>query len=151
MASKGHGNGRRKKGKRGPDNLPAGEYTTPTPPLITTTLQPATTNILPPPRETISLPNAFFTSPLPHQFHHSSLHNSLHSSISFVPLTLSTPSLSGLRVGCPSTSTSPSIDSVTASNTTAAGSQILKFKEVVEYDGNGRLIITPVGNGFIAP
>ncbi|KAM3216411.1 hypothetical protein P3L10_025852 [Capsicum annuum] len=146
----GHGNGRRKKGKRGPNNLPAGQYTTPTPPLVTTTLQPATTNILPLPRETISLPNAFFMPPPPHLFHHSSLYNSLHSSSSSVPSTSSTPSLSGLRIGGPSISTSPSINSVTTSNAIASASQILKFKEVVEYDGNGRLIITPDGNGFIA-
>ncbi|KAF3675240.1 hypothetical protein FXO37_05983 [Capsicum annuum] len=88
--------------------------------------------------------------PPPHLFHHSSLYNSLHSSSSSVPSTSSTPSLSGLRIGGPSISTSPSINSVTTSNAIASASQILKFKEVVEYDGNGRLIITPDGNGFIA-
>ncbi|KAF3674804.1 hypothetical protein FXO37_06204 [Capsicum annuum] len=49
----------------------------------------------------------------------------------------------------PCTSTSPSVDSVAASNATTVDSQILKFKEVVEYAGNGRLIIAPDGNGFI--
>ncbi|KAM3235539.1 hypothetical protein P3L10_015576 [Capsicum annuum] len=146
MASKGHGNGRRKKG---PDNLPAGQYTTPPPPPITTTILPATTNIIPRPRATISLPNAFFIPPPPYQFQPSSPHNSLHSSFSSVPSTPSTPSLSGLRIGGPSTSTSPSVDSAAASNATTAVSQIPKFKEVVEYDGNGRLSIAPDGNGFI--
>ncbi|KAM3340210.1 hypothetical protein P3S68_030080 [Capsicum galapagoense] len=149
MASKGHGNGWRKKGKKGPDNLTAGQYTPLPPPLVTTTLQPATTNILPPPRATISLPNAFFMPPPPHQFQPSSPHNSLHSSSLSVPSTSSTPSLSGLRIGGPSISPSPSIDSATVSNATTAASQIIKFKEVVEYDGNGRLIITPDDNGFI--
>ncbi|KAM3358515.1 hypothetical protein P3S68_021446 [Capsicum galapagoense] len=148
MASKGHGNERRKKAKKGPDNLPTGQYTTPPPSPVTTTLQPATTNILPPPRATISLPNAFFMPPPPHQFHPSP-QNSLCSSSSYVPSTSSTPSLSGMRIGGPSTSTSPSIDSATTSNATTAATQILKFKEVVEYDGNGRLIIVPDGNGFI--
>ncbi|XP_047262338.1 uncharacterized protein LOC107858669 isoform X1 [Capsicum annuum] len=87
--------------------------------------------------------------PLPYQFQPSSLHNSLHSSSSSVPSTSSTLSLSGLRIGGPSTLTSLSIDSATASNATTAAFQILKFKEVVEYDGNGRLIIAPAGNGFI--
>ncbi|KAM3340973.1 hypothetical protein P3S68_028608 [Capsicum galapagoense] len=100
MASKGYDTGRRKKGKKGPDNVPAGQYTTP-------------------------------------------------RSSSSVPSTSSTRSLSGLRIGGPSTSASPSIDSATSSNATTAASQILKFKEVAEYDGNGRLIITPDGNGFI--
>ncbi|KAM3283935.1 hypothetical protein P3S67_022733 [Capsicum chacoense] len=73
----------------------------------------------------------------------------MHSSCSSVPSTSSTPSLSGLRIGGPSTSASPSIDSGTTPNATVAASQILKFKEVVEYDGNGRLIIAPDGNEFI--
>ncbi|XP_047270683.1 mucin-2-like [Capsicum annuum] len=147
MASKGHGNGWRKKGKKGPDNLPAGQYTTPpSPPPVTTTLQAATINILPPLRATISLPNAFFMPPPPHQFLPSFLHNSLHSSSSFVTSTSSTPSLSGLIIEGPSTSTSPSINSTTVSNATAVASQILKFKEVVEYDGNGRLINAPDGS-----
>ncbi|KAM3303711.1 hypothetical protein P3S67_014741 [Capsicum chacoense] len=146
MASKGHGNERRKKAKKGPDNLPTGQYTTPPPSPVTTTLQSATTNIPPPPRATISLPNAFFMPPPSHQFHPSP-QNSLCSSSSYVPSTSSTPSLSGMRIGGPSTSTSPSIDSATASNATAAATQILKFKEVVEYDGNERLIIVPDGNG----
>ncbi|KAM3220349.1 hypothetical protein P3L10_024880 [Capsicum annuum] len=149
MASKGHGNGRRKKGKKGPDNLSAGQYTTP-PPLVTTTLQPATLNSIPPPRATISLPNAFFMPPLLHQFQPSSPHNYLYSSSLYVPSTSSTPSLSGLRIGGPSTSISLSVDSAITSNATTAASQILKFKEVVEYDGNGRLIIVPNGNGFIS-
>ncbi|KAM3291223.1 hypothetical protein P3S67_019512 [Capsicum chacoense] len=125
MASKGHSNGRRKKGL---DNLFEGQYTPPQPPPVTTTLQPATTNIIPPPRP-------------------SSPHNSLHSRSLSVPSTSSTPSLSGFRIGGPNTSTSPSIESAATSNATAAASQILKFKEVVEYDGNGRLIIAPDGNG----
>ncbi|KAF3665486.1 hypothetical protein FXO38_09583 [Capsicum annuum] len=76
MASKGHGNGWNKKGKKGLDNLSEGQYTPPPLPPVTTTLQPTTTNIIPPQR-------------------------------------------------------------------------IPKFKEVVEYDGNGRLIISPDDNGFI--
>ncbi|KAF3674726.1 hypothetical protein FXO37_06246 [Capsicum annuum] len=87
--------------------------------------------------------------PLPHQFQSSSLHNSIHSSSSSVPSTSSIPSLSTLRIGGPSSSTSPSIDSAIKSNATTATSQIIKFKKVVEYDGNGRLIIAPDGNGFI--
>ncbi|KAM3265132.1 hypothetical protein P3L10_002126 [Capsicum annuum] len=56
----------------------------------------------------------------------------------------------GLRIEGASTSTSPSIDSDTTSNATAFASQFPKFKEVVKYDGNGRLIIAPDGvNGFI--
>ncbi|KAM3374112.1 hypothetical protein P3S68_012826 [Capsicum galapagoense] len=149
MASKGHGNVRRKKGKKGTDNLPAGQYTTSLPPPVTTTLQPATINILPLLRVNISLPNAFFMPPPPHQFPHSSPYNSLHSSSSSVPSTSSTPSLSGLRIGGASTSTSPSVDSATTSNATASAFQIQKFKEVVQYDGNGRLIIAPDSNGFI--
>ncbi|KAM3264140.1 hypothetical protein P3L10_001134 [Capsicum annuum] len=150
MASKGIGKGWHKKVKKGTDNHSAGQYTPPPPPAVTTTLQQDTTNILPPPRANISLPNAFFMPPPPHQFHPSSPHNSLHSSSSSVPSTSSTPSLYGLRIGGASTSTSPSIDSATTSNATVATSQFLKFKEVVEYDGNGRLIIAPDGgNGFI--
>ncbi|KAM3291708.1 putative protein isoform X2 [Capsicum chacoense] len=114
MALKGHCNGRRKKGKKGLDNLSKGQYTPPPPPS--------------PP---------------------SSPHNSLHSSSSSVPSTSSTPSLSGLRIGGPNTSRSPSIDSAATSNATTATSQIPKFKEVVEYDGNERLIIAPDDNGFI--
>ncbi|KAM3304048.1 hypothetical protein P3S67_015080 [Capsicum chacoense] len=68
MASKGHGNGWRKKGKKGLDNLSEGQYTPPPLPPVTITLQPATKNIIPPPRATISLPNAFFMPPSPHQF-----------------------------------------------------------------------------------
>ncbi|XP_047268216.1 extensin-like [Capsicum annuum] len=154
MASKGHGNGRRKKGEKGPDNLPAGQYTPPPPPSapplpqpVTTTLQPATTNIIPSPRATISLPNAFFMPPPPHQFQPSSPHNSLHSSSASVPSTSSIPSLSGLRIGGLNTSTSPSIDSAAESNDTISTSQIPKFKETVEYDGNSRLIIARDGNG----
>ncbi|KAM3264855.1 hypothetical protein P3L10_001849 [Capsicum annuum] len=127
MASKGHGNGQHKKGKKGTDNLPAGQYIPPPPP-VTTTLQPATTNILPPTRANISLPNAFFMPPPPYQFYLSSPHNSLHSSSSSVPSTSSTPSLSGLRIVGSSISTSLFIDSATSSDTTAASSQILKFK-----------------------
>ncbi|KAM3303677.1 hypothetical protein P3S67_014707 [Capsicum chacoense] len=32
MTSKGHGNGRHKKGKKGSDNIPVGQYTPPPPP-----------------------------------------------------------------------------------------------------------------------
>ncbi|KAM3217496.1 hypothetical protein P3L10_026939 [Capsicum annuum] len=149
MASKGHGNGRRKKGKKGLDNLFEGQYTPPPLPPVTTTLQPTTTNIIPSPRATISLPNAFFMPPPPHQFQPTSPYNSLHSSSSSVPSTSSTPSLSELRIGGPNTSTSLSIDSASDSNATSAASQIPKFKEVVEYNGNGRLIIAPDENGFI--
>ncbi|KAM3362148.1 hypothetical protein P3S68_017002 [Capsicum galapagoense] len=152
MASKGHGNGQHKKGKKGTNNLPTGQYTAaaPPPPPVTTTLPLATTNILPPPRANISLPNIFFMPPPPHQFQPSSPHNSLHS-ISLSVLSISsTPSLFGLRIGGASTSTSPSIDSATASNATTPASLILRFKEVVEFDGNGRLIIArDGGNGFI--
>ncbi|XP_047268136.1 uncharacterized protein LOC124898544 [Capsicum annuum] len=122
MASKGHGNGQCKKGKKGPDNLPAGQYTTPPPLSIPTTLQPVTTNIIPSPKATISLPNAFFMPPPPHQFQPSSPHNSLHSSSSFVPTMSPTPSLYGLRTRGPRTSTLPSINSATASNATTAAS-----------------------------
>ncbi|KAM3285001.1 putative protein isoform X3 [Capsicum chacoense] len=88
--------------------------------------------------------------PSPHQFQPFSPHTSLHSSSSSVPSTSSTPSLSGLRIEGASTSTSPSIDSDTASNARAATSQFLKFKEVIEYEDNDRLIISPDGgNGFI--
>lgn len=59
MASKGLGKGRHKKGKKGTNNLPAGQYTPSSPPPITTNLQQATTNILPPPRANISLLNEF--------------------------------------------------------------------------------------------
>ncbi|KAM3203058.1 hypothetical protein P3L10_030684 [Capsicum annuum] len=124
MASKGHGNGRRKNGKKGLENLSEGQYTPPLLPPVTKTLQPVTTNIIPPPRATISLPNAFFMPPSPHQ-------------------------LSELRIGGPNTSISPFIDSTAVSNATAAASQFPKFKEVVEYDSNGRLIISPDDNGFI--
>ncbi|KAM3250927.1 hypothetical protein P3L10_004997 [Capsicum annuum] len=149
MASKGNVNGRRKKSKKGTDNLPTGQYTLLPPPPVTTTLQPASTNIPPPPRCTISLPNIFFM-PLPStQFHTSSSQNSLHSSSSFVPSISSAPSLSGLRVGGPNTPTSPSIDSATTPNATAAASQNLQFKEVLEYDNVGRLRIIPYRNGFI--
>ncbi|KAF3638409.1 hypothetical protein FXO38_23236 [Capsicum annuum] len=150
MASKGHGNRWFKKAKKGPDNLFTGQYTPPPPPpLVTKKLQPAATNIILPSRATISLPNAFFMPPQPHQFQPSSPYNSLHSSSSSVPSTSSTPSLSRLRIGGPSTSTSPSINSVAASNAIPVVSQILKFKEVVEYDGNERLMISPDGNRFI--
>ncbi|XP_047250053.1 uncharacterized protein LOC124885847 [Capsicum annuum] len=126
MVSKGHGNGQRKKGKKGTNNLSAGQYTTPPPPPVATTLPPATTNILPPPRANISLPNTFFMPPLPHH-------------------------LSGLRIGGVCTSTSPFIDSATASNATTPAFLIPRFKEVVEYDGNNRLIIArDGGNGFIS-
>ncbi|KAF3627441.1 hypothetical protein FXO37_29863 [Capsicum annuum] len=100
MASKGHGNGWHKKGKKGPDNLHAGQYTTPPPPPVTTTLQPATTNVCPPP--------------------------SLGSSSSSVPSTSSTPSLSGLRIGGPTTSTSAFIDSATTLQV------VFKFKEALQ-------------------
>ncbi|KAM3216983.1 hypothetical protein P3L10_026426 [Capsicum annuum] len=149
MVSKDHGNGRRKKGKKGPDNLPAGQYKPPPPPPpppVITTLQPTTTNIIPYPRAIISLPNAFFMPLPPHQFQPSSPHNSLHSSSLSLPSTSSTPSFSGLRIRGPNTSTLPFIDSAVASNTTAAASQILKFKEVVEYDDNRRLIVSPNGS-----
>ncbi|KAM3290129.1 hypothetical protein P3S67_018418 [Capsicum chacoense] len=145
MASKGNVNGRRKKSKKGPDNLPnlpTGQYTPPPP--VTTTLQPATTNIPPPPRSIISLPNSFFMPPPSDQFHTSSSQNSLHSSSSSVPLISSIPSLSGLRVRGPNTPTSQSIDSATA-----AASQNLQFKEVLEYDKVGRLRIVPYCDGFI--
>ncbi|KAF3623271.1 hypothetical protein FXO38_30839 [Capsicum annuum] len=145
MASKGLGKGRHKKVNKGTDNLSAGQYTPPPPPVVTTTLQQATTNILPPPRANISLPNAFFMPPPPHQFQPCSPHSSLHSSSSSVPSISSTPSLSGLRIRGAITSTWPSIDSATTSNATTAASQFSKFKEVVEYDGNGRLIIAPDG------
>ncbi|KAM3221824.1 hypothetical protein P3L10_021094 [Capsicum annuum] len=142
--------GQCKKGKKGTNNLPAGQYTAPPPPPVATTLPRATTNILPPPRANISLLNKFFMPPPPHQFHPSSPHNSLHSSSSSVPSTSSTPSLSGLRIEGAITSTSPSIDSATTSNATTPAFLILRFKEVVEYDGNDRLIIAPDGgNGFI--
>ncbi|KAM3362196.1 hypothetical protein P3S68_017050 [Capsicum galapagoense] len=118
MASKVLGKGRHKKGKKGTDNLPAGQYTPP-PPTVTTTLQQATTNILPPPRKNISLPNTFFMPPPPHQFQPFSPHTSLHSSSPSVPSTSSTPSLFGLRIEGASTSTSPFIDSDTPSNATA--------------------------------
>ncbi|KAM3264992.1 hypothetical protein P3L10_001986 [Capsicum annuum] len=149
MALKGYGDGRRKKGKKGLDNLFECQYTPPPAPSITITLQLATTNIIPPLRATISLPNAFFMPPPPHQFQPSSPHNSLHSSSSSVPSTSSIPSLSELRIGGSNTSTSPSIDSTATSNAIAAASQISKFKEVVEYDCNGRLIIASDDNGFI--
>ncbi|KAM3233779.1 hypothetical protein P3L10_019138 [Capsicum annuum] len=97
MASKGHGNGRRKKGKKGLDNLSEGQYTPPPLPSVTTTLQLAIANIIPPPRATISLPNAFFIPPPPHH-------------------------LSELRIKGPNTSTSPSIDSAEISNATTAAS-----------------------------
>ncbi|XP_047262854.1 uncharacterized protein LOC124896000 isoform X2 [Capsicum annuum] len=88
--------------------------------------------------------------PPAHQFQPFSPHTSLHSSSSSVPSTSSTPSLFGLRIEGASTSTSPFIDSDTASNATAATSQFPKFKEVVEYEDNDRLIISPDGgNGFI--
>ncbi|KAM3251417.1 hypothetical protein P3L10_005487 [Capsicum annuum] len=149
MASKGLGKRRYKKGKKGTDNLLAGQYTPP-PPTVTTTFQQATTNILPPPRENISLPNTFFMPPPAHQFQPFSPHTSLHNSSSSVPSTSSTPSLFGLRIEGASTSTSPFIDSDTASNATAATSQFPKFKEVVEYEDNDRIIISPDGgNGFI--
>ncbi|KAM3378953.1 hypothetical protein P3S68_011366 [Capsicum galapagoense] len=77
------------------------------------------------------------------KFHTSSSHNSLHSSSSSVLLALSTTSLSGLRIGGPSTSTSRSTDRATMTNTTAGASQNLKFKEVLEYDNHERLIIVP--------
>ncbi|KAM3284545.1 hypothetical protein P3S67_023344 [Capsicum chacoense] len=145
--NEGNVNGRRKESKKGTDNLPTGQYTLLSPPSVTTTLQPATTNIPPPPRSTISLPNIFFM-PLPsNQFHTSSSQNSLHSSSSFVPSISSTPSLSELRVGGPNTPTSPSIDSATTPNVTAAASQNLQFKEVLEYDNVGRLRIIPYRNG----
>ncbi|KAM3218770.1 hypothetical protein P3L10_023301 [Capsicum annuum] len=151
MVSKGHGNGRCQKGKKGLDNLSECQYTPPPPPppLVTTALQPATTNIIPSPRATISLLNAFFMPPPLHQFQSFSLQDSLHSSSSSVPLTSSTPRLFELRIGDPNTSTSPSIDSAAVSNATTAVFQIPKFKEVVEYDDNGKLIIAPDGNGFI--
>ncbi|KAM3284973.1 hypothetical protein P3S67_023772 [Capsicum chacoense] len=156
MASKGHGNGQHKNGKKGTNNLPTGQYTAPPPPPppppppVTTTLPPATTTILPPPRANILLPNTFFMPPPPHQFQPSSPHNSLHSISSSVPSISSTPSLSGLRIEGSITSTSPSIDSDIASNATTPTSLILRFKEVVEINGNGRLIITrDGGNGFI--
>ncbi|KAM3267175.1 hypothetical protein P3S67_032639 [Capsicum chacoense] len=149
MASKGLGKGRHKKGKKETDNLSTGQYTPP-PLTVTTTLQQATTNILPPPRANISLPNAFFMPPPPHQFQPTSPHTSLHSRSSSIPSTSSTPSISGLRIKDAITSTSPSIYSAIASNATIAASQFPKYKEVVEYDGNGRLIIAPDdGNGFI--
>ncbi|KAM3219795.1 mucin-2-like [Capsicum annuum] len=150
MASKGHGNGRHKKGEKGLDNLSEGQYTPPSLPPVTTNLQPATTNIIPPLRAAISLPNAFFMPPPPHQFQPSSPHNSLHSSSSSVPSTSSTPNLSELRIEGPSTSTSPSIDSDAASNATTAASQIPKFKKVVEYDGNrGKLSPLMIMGSFL--
>ncbi|KAM3379570.1 hypothetical protein P3S68_011984 [Capsicum galapagoense] len=113
MASKGNVNGRRKKSKKGIDNVATGQYTVPPPPPVTTTLQQTTTNIPPPPTCNISLPNVFFM-PLPSdQFHTSSSQNSLHSSSSSVPSTSSAPSLFGLRVGGPNTPISPSMDSST--------------------------------------
>ncbi|KAM3216409.1 hypothetical protein P3L10_025850 [Capsicum annuum] len=147
MASKGLGKGRHKKGT---DNLPAGQYT-PLPPTVTTTLQQATTNILPPSRTNISLPNTFFMPPPPHQFQPSSPHTSLHSRSSSIPSTSSTPSIYGLRIEGASTSKSPSIDSATTSNATKATSQFPKFKEVVEYDGNDKLIIAPDGGNRFIP
>ncbi|KAM3246759.1 hypothetical protein P3L10_008526 [Capsicum annuum] len=45
MASKGLDKGRHKKGKKGTDNLLAGQYT---PPPVTKTLQQGTINIFPP-------------------------------------------------------------------------------------------------------
>ncbi|KAM3202617.1 hypothetical protein P3L10_030241 [Capsicum annuum] len=87
--------------------------------------------------------------PLPSdQFHITFPHNSLHSSSLFVPSTSSTLSLSVLRIKGPSTS-SPFINSATASNATAAASQNLKFKEVLEYDNFGRLIIVTGGDGLV--
>ncbi|XP_047254960.1 uncharacterized protein LOC124888505 [Capsicum annuum] len=83
------------------------------------------------------------------QFHTSSSKNSLHSSSLSVPSTSSAPSLSGLRVGGPNTPTSPSIDSATTPNATAAASQNLQFKEVLEYDKVRRLQIVPYCDGFI--
>ncbi|KAF3616128.1 hypothetical protein FXO38_34726 [Capsicum annuum] len=112
----------------------------PPPPTVTKTFQKATINILPPPRANISLPNAFFMPPPPHQFQTSSPYTRLHINSSSVPSTSSTPSLSGLRIKGSSISTSPSIDSATTTT-----SQFLKFKEVVEYNGNNRLIIAPDG------
>ncbi|KAF3627841.1 hypothetical protein FXO38_28567 [Capsicum annuum] len=128
MASKGNVKGRRKKSKKGTDNLSTGQYTLlPPPPSITTTLQPTTTNILPPSKCTILLPNAFLMPSSSNQFHISSSQNSLHSSSSSVPSTSSAPSLSLLRVGGPLTS--PSIDSATMPNATTTVSQNLQFKE----------------------
>ncbi|KAF3674977.1 hypothetical protein FXO37_06122 [Capsicum annuum] len=130
MASKGNVKGRRKKSKKGTDNLSTGQYTLlPPPPSITTTLQPTTTNILPPSKCTILLPNAFLMPSSSNQFHISSSQNSLHSSSSSVPSTSSAPSLSLLRVGGPLTS--PSIDSATMPNATTTVSQNLQFKEVI--------------------
>ncbi|PHT28134.1 hypothetical protein CQW23_32274 [Capsicum baccatum] len=101
MASKGNVNVRRKKSKKGTENIPIGQCTLPPPPpFVTTILQPSTTNIPPSPRCTISVPNAVFMPPPSEQFHTSSSQNIFHSSSSSVPSTSSVPSLSGLRVGC---------------------------------------------------
>ncbi|KAF3646064.1 hypothetical protein FXO38_15724 [Capsicum annuum] len=83
--------------------------------------------------------------PPSNQFHTSSFHNSLHSISSSVPSTSSIPSLSRLRIGGPRTLTSPSIDSAIVSNDRGAVSQNLKFKKIVEYDRNRRLIIISGG------
>ncbi|KAF3645791.1 hypothetical protein FXO38_19477 [Capsicum annuum] len=72
---------------------------------------------------------------------------SIHSSSSSVPSTSSAPSLSGLRVGGPNTPTSPSMDSATTLNATAAASRNLQFKEVLEYDNVERLRIVPYHDG----
>ncbi|KAM3281660.1 hypothetical protein P3S67_027306 [Capsicum chacoense] len=149
MASKGNVNGRRKKSNKGPDNLPTGQYTLPPPPHVTAILHPATTNILPPFRSTMLLPNAFFMPPPSDQFHTSLSQNSLHSSSSSIPSTSSVPSISGLRFRVPNTPTLPSIDSATTPNATAAASQNLQFKEVLEYDNVGRVQIAPYCDGFI--
>ncbi|KAM3308137.1 hypothetical protein P3S67_009881 [Capsicum chacoense] len=87
--------------------------------------------------------------PLSVQFHTSSSQNSLHSSSSFVPLISSAPNLSGLRVGGPNTSTSPSMDSATTPSATSVASQNLQFKGVLEYDNVRRLRIIPYRDGFI--
>ncbi|KAM3286137.1 hypothetical protein P3S67_024936 [Capsicum chacoense] len=126
MASKGNVNARRKKSKKGTDNIPTGQCTLPPP--VTTILQPSTTNIPPPPRCTISVPNVFFMPPPSDQLHTSSSQNSFHSSSSSVPSTSSVRSLSGLRVGCPNVPTSPSIDSATTPNATAATLRICNLK-----------------------
>ncbi|KAM3374977.1 hypothetical protein P3S68_013691 [Capsicum galapagoense] len=153
MASKGNVKGRRNKSKKGVDNVATGQYTVPPrllpPPPVTTTLQPTTTNIRPLLTCTILLPNVFFMPPLSDQFHTFSSQNSLHSSSSFVPLTSSAPSLSGLRVGGPNTSTSPSMDSATTPSAISVASQNLRFKGVLEYDNVGRLRIIPYRDGFI--
>ncbi|KAM3325762.1 hypothetical protein P3S67_000887 [Capsicum chacoense] len=149
MTSKGNINGRRKKSKKGPDNILAGQYPPPPAPPVTTTFQLANTNIPSPPRSAISLPNSFFMPPPSDQLQTSSSQNSLHSSSSYVPSTSSTPSLSGLRIGGLNTPTSPSIDSAIESNAKATASQNLQFKEVLEYDKFGRLRIVPYCDGVM--